>query len=77
MPREVQKMSFAVLIFSEGFGLCDQTNAIYQSDVYAENKIMKYCGSTERQFKKDTVSTNHLSGKYPNATQPYLPIFGS
>ena len=52
MPREVQKMAFAVLIFSEGFGLCDQTNAIYQSDVYAENKIMKYCGSTKRQFKK-------------------------
>ena len=52
MPKEVQKMVFAVLIFSEGFGLCDQTNAIYQSDVYAENKIMKYYGSTERQFKK-------------------------
>ena len=52
MPREVQKMAFAVLIFSEGFGLCDQTNAIYQADVYAENKIMKYYGSTKRQFKK-------------------------
>ena len=45
-------MAFAVLIFSEGFGLCDQTNAIYQADVYAENKIMKYYGSTKRQFKK-------------------------
>ena len=31
---------------------CDQTNVIYQADVHAENKVMKYYGSTERQFKK-------------------------
>ena len=31
---------------------CDQSNVIYQANVHAENKIMKYCGSTELQFKK-------------------------
>ena len=31
---------------------CDQTNVIYQADVHAENKVMTYYGSTEREFKK-------------------------
>ena len=56
---------------------CDQTNVIYQADVHAENRVMKYYGSTERQFKKDAVSTDHLSGKYLKATLLYLHIFGS
>ena len=31
---------------------CDHAGVIYQADVHAENKIMTYNGSTERQFKK-------------------------
>ena len=34
---------------------CDQTNVIYQADVHAENKVMKYYGSTERMFKNRNV----------------------
>ena len=30
---------------------CDQAGVIYQVDVHAENKIVRYYGSTERQFK--------------------------
>ena len=31
---------------------CDQSNVIYQADVYEENKIMRFFGSNERQFKQ-------------------------
>ena len=33
-------------------GKCNQSGVVYQADVHAENKIMKYYGSTEREFKK-------------------------
>ena len=35
---------------------CDQSNVIYQADVHADNKIMRYYGSTELQFKKHKLS---------------------
>ena len=31
---------------------CDQTGVIYQADVHADNKVMTYYRSTEREFKK-------------------------
>jgi hypothetical protein len=31
---------------------CDQKNVIYQADVHTDNKVMKYYGSTENEFKK-------------------------
>ena len=37
---------------------------MYQVDVYVKNKIMKYYGSTERQFKKPkchTTLSSHVS----------------
>ena len=33
-------------------GKCNTKSVIYQADVHAENKVMKYFGSTERPFKK-------------------------
>ena len=33
-------------------GKCNQSGVVYQADVHAENKIMRYYGSTELQFKK-------------------------
>ena len=48
-------------------GECNQTNVVYQVEIKAENKIMKYFGSTE-DFKK-RYSSHKSSINNPNANQ--------
>ena len=50
---------------------CDQINVIYQADVHAENKIMKYYGSTERQFKKSHTTLSSHIWKLKDKGTPY------
>ena len=49
---------------------CDQTNVIYQADVYAENRVMSYYGLTENEFKKrcSVHKTSFRNIKYNHTT---------
>ena len=42
MPREIQKMAFAVLIFSEGFG-CELDSLLFQSIGPTQTKMSTGC----------------------------------
>ena len=46
---------------------CDQKNVIYQADVHADNKVMKYYGWTENEFKKRCSTHKSTFIKVPNS----------
>ena len=46
---------------------CDQKNVIYQADVHADNKVMKYYGSTENEFKKRCSTHKTTFCKVPDS----------
>jgi hypothetical protein len=46
---------------------CDQKNVIYQADVHADNKVMKYYGSTENEFKKRCSTHKSTFNKVPDS----------
>ena len=46
-------------------GNCNQKSVVYQATVHAENKCMKYFGSTERPFKKRYSEHNSSFKKRP------------
>ena len=50
---------------------CDQSNVIYQAGVYADNKIMRYYGSTELQFKKRYSKHKSSFKKKPEWDHPF------
>ena len=45
----------------------DQKNVIYQADVHADNKVMKYYGSTENEFKKRCSTHKSTFSKVPDS----------
>ena len=47
-------------------GKCNQSSVVYQADVYAGGKVMKYYGSTELSFKKRYSQHKHSIKKKPD-----------
>ena len=47
-------------------GECNQSSVVYQADVYAGGKVMKYYGSTELSFKKRYSQHKHSIKKRPD-----------